>query len=412
LFFFYNILIRIYLAAIRITSVYNAKARLWISGRKDILREASIGIRKTPEKKKTVWFHCASLGEFEQGRSLLEAFHAANPEYRIILTFFSPSGYEIRKNYTGADVVLYMPGDTRRMARKFIDILSPDIVFFIKYEYWYNHLAELKRRNIPVYMISAIFRPSQEFFKWYGSWFRKQLNNLTWFFVQDSDSENLLKKIGINHVSVSGDTRFDRVSAVTSQAVSIPWMDQFCKDSFVIIAGSTWPADEEIILGLNRNNIGQCKFIIAPHEVDKNRIDELISRIGAGGLRYSGANEKSLPSASILVIDSIGMLAFLYRYVQVAYIGGGFGAGIHNILEAAAFGIPVIFGPNHEKFREARDLIRLGGAFPVKNETELKKIVDLMMSDPITREREGLVCLNYIGQHKGATQRILQHIMA
>ena len=412
MFLLYNILIRFYLAGIRIMALYNPKARLWIKGRKDILGKAAGFIRNKTEKKKTAWFHCASLGEFEQGRPLIGSFHAAKPDYRIILTFFSPSGYEIRKSYPVADGVLYIPGDTPEMARKFITILSPDIVFFVKYEYWYNHLAELKRRNIPVYMISAIFRPSQPFFRWYGSWFRKQLNNLAWFFVQDPESEQLLKKIGITHVSVSGDTRFDRVGAIAAQSSPVKGMEHFCRDSFIMVAGSTWPEDEKTIFGFINGNKEHCKSIIAPHEVDKERIKGLISRFGAGIQLYSGADEKSLTESRVLIIDSIGILAFLYRYATVAYIGGGFGAGIHNILEAAASGIPVIFGPNYQKFREAQDLILGGGAFSVANPSEFMKVMEQLMNDAEAREKAGSFCLDYINTHKGATQHILHHINA
>ena len=276
MFFLYNIFIFFYVLGIRAASLVNEKAKLWVNGRKDILRKIEKALAGNHNRKKIAWFHCASLGEFEQGRPVIEAFKEAMPDHLIFLTFFSPSGYEIRKNYPGADHVFYLPADCPGMAAKFVKTLSPDIVFFIKYEYWYNYLAVLKQRGIPTYMVSAIFRPSQPFFKWYGSWFRKQLNNLTWFFVQDEDSEKLLRKIGIEQVSVSGDTRFDRVSAIAGQEKPVEGIDEFCKDSRVLLAGSTWPDDEKILLPFILENKAKFKFIIAPHEVHKERIDGLM----------------------------------------------------------------------------------------------------------------------------------------
>jgi 3-deoxy-D-manno-octulosonic-acid transferase len=410
LFFLYNIFVFFYISGIRVASVFNEKARLWVKGRKNILKKVKDALAGDHEKKKIAWFHCASLGEFEQGRPVIEAFREAMPDHRIFLTFFSPSGYEIRKNYPGADYVFYLPADSPGMAGRFVKILSPDIVFFIKYEYWYNYLAVLKRHGIPTYMVSAIFRPSQPFFREYGTWFRKQLNNLTWFFVQDEDSESLLRKIGIQQVSVSGDTRFDRVSAIAGQKKPVEGMDEFCKDSRVVLLGSTWPEDEKILLPFILDNKTKFKFIIAPHEVRKERIDGLMLLLGAGGLRFSQANESNIRDARILVIDSIGMLSSLYRYAFVSFVGGGFGAGIHNILEPAAFGVPVIFGPNYEKFREARDLIREGAAFSIKNEEDYRAAFNRLADIPGERARASVICAAYVTKHKGATAHILKYL--
>jgi len=410
LFFLYNIFIYFYVLGIRAASLVNEKGKLWVRGRKDILQKIEEALTGNHDKEKIAWFHCASLGEFEQGRPVMEAFREAMPDHRIFLTFFSPSGYEIRKNYPGADHVFYLPADSPGMAAKFVKVLSPDIVFFIKYEYWYNYLAVLKQRGIPTYMVSAIFRSSQPFFRWYGSWFRKQLNNLSWFFVQDEDSESLLRKIDIQQVSVSGDTRFDRVNAIAGQKKPVEGMDEFCKDSLVMLAGSTWPEDEKILLPFILETKTKFKFIIAPHEVHKERIDGLMSQVGSGGLRFSQASDKNVREARVLVIDSIGLLASLYRYAFVSFVGGGFGVGIHNILEPAAFGVPVIFGPNYERFREARELIREGGATSIKNEEDFRKVFGRMADVPGERDRASGICSAYVTSHKGATAHILKHL--
>ena len=410
MFFLYNIFIYFYVLGIRAASLVNEKGKLWVRGRKDILQKIEEALTGNHDKEKIAWFHCASLGEFEQGRPVIEAFREAMPDHRIFLTFFSPSGYEIRKNYPGADHVFYLPADSPGMAAKFVKVLSPDIVFFIKYEYWYNYLAVLKQRGIPTYMVSAIFRSSQPFFRWYGSWFRKQLNNLSWFFVQDEDSESLLRKIGIQQVSVSEDTRFDRVNAIAGQKKPVEGMDEFCKDSLVMLAGSTWPEDEKILLPFILETKTKFKFIIAPHEVHKERIDGLMSQVGSGGLRFSQASDKNVREARVLVIDSIGLLASLYRYAFVSFVGGGFGVGIHNILEPAAFGVPVIFGPNYERFREARELIREGGATSIKNEEDFRKVFGRMADVPGERDRASGICSAYVTSHKGATAHILKHL--
>jgi len=410
LFFLYNLFVFFYVLGIRVASLVNEKAKLWVNGRKGILGKIEEALAGNHDKKKIAWFHCASLGEFEQGRPVMEAFREAMPDHRIFLTFFSPSGYEIRKNYPGADHIFYLPADTAEMAAKFIKILSPDIVFFIKYEYWYNYLAVLKQRGIPTYMVSAIFRPTQPFFRWYGSWFRKQLNNLTWFFVQDEDSEILLRKIGIRQVSVSGDTRFDCVSAIANQKKPVEGIEEFCKDFLVILAGSTWPEDEKILLPFILENKTKFKFIIAPHEVHKERIEGLMSFLGTGGLRFSQANESNIREARILVIDSIGILAFLYRYAFISFVGGGFRVGIHNILEPAAFGVPVIFGPNYERFREARDLIRESGAYTIKSEEEFRTTFGYIADIPGERDRASGICSAYVTSHKGATTHILKYL--
>jgi 3-deoxy-D-manno-octulosonic-acid transferase len=410
LFILYNIFVFLYTLGIRVASVFNLKARLWVKGRRGELKKIKESISQNPDKKKTAWFHCASLGEFEQGRPVIEAFRESHPDHKIFLTFFSPSGYEIRKNYPGADHVFYLPADTPGMAARFVKILSPDIVFFIKYEYWYNYLSVLKKHGIPVYMVSAIFRKSQPFFRGYGSWFRKQLENISWFFVQDKDSMELLHSIGINQVSVSGDTRFDRVDAIALLNKSVDGMNEFCKDSKVLLAGSTWPEDEKILIPFILSNKEKFKFIIAPHEVHKERIDALMEQLGTGALRFSMTENPNLQESRVLVIDSIGLLSTLYRYAYAAYIGGGFGAGIHNILEPAAFGVPMILGPNFERFREARELISEKGAFTILTAEDLRLAIYNLVETPGEHARASAVCSAYVNDHKGATEHIKRRI--
>jgi 3-deoxy-D-manno-octulosonic-acid transferase len=408
----YNIFIFLYTLGIRIASLFNLKAKLWVKGRKDILKKIENGLATKKPGQKVAWFHCASLGEFEQGRPVIEAFRKMMPDHLIVLTFFSPSGYEIRKTYSGADHVFYLPADFPRTARKFIEILNPDCAFFIKYEYWYNYLSFLKKSHIPVYMVSAIFRDTQLFFKGYGFWFRKQLHNLTWFFVQDENSEKLLMGIGIHQVSVSGDTRFDRVGAISGQQKQIKGIREFCNGSKVILAGSTWPEDEKVLLPFIFENKEKYKFIIAPHEVHEARITSLMSQLGNDCMRFSKADEMPISDFHVLVIDSIGILSSLYRQAFVAYIGGGFGVGIHNILEPAAFGVPVIIGPTYQRFREARELILEGGAFCINNEFELTKVVQELTDFPDKHKRVSDICSEYVEVNKGATKHIIEHIYA
>ena len=406
----YSIFIHLYTLSARIAAWFNPKAKMWVDGRKDLFLGLEDALKKDKNERKIAWFHCASLGEFEQGRPVLEAFHKKYPGHRILLTFFSPSGYEIRYKYDQADWVFYLPADTKTNARKFLDLVQPDLVFFIKYEYWFHYLEELSGRNIPVYIVSAIFRPKQHFFRWYGGWFRKQLKKITWFFLQDEESENLLRSIGIEQGSVSGDTRFDRVFAIAGQAQEFPVIRQFSQDSKVILAGSTWPEDENILLPLQQEAGKKPRLIIAPHEVDRSRIDKLISTLSGNVIRYSEIDGKDISGCDILVIDSIGILAHLYQYATVAYIGGGFGSGIHNILEAAAFGVPVIFGPEYSKFREARELIGLGGAVSISNRLEFEVALHRFLSDPEYCKECSQICKNYINTKKGATQRILERL--
>ena len=405
----YQIAICSYSLIIRIASLFNHKAKLWIKGRENIFNKIKNAI---DSDSKIAWFHAASLGEFEQGRPVIEAFRQKFPEHKILLTFFSPSGYEIRKNYEGADYIFYLPLDTKKNAKKFIKIINPEIAIFIKYEFWFNYLKALHSRSIPTIVISAIFRKEQHFFKWYGGWFRKMLNNITLFFVQNEKSKELLNSIGINNVTVSGDTRFDRVSAIVKTAKTFPLVEKFAGDENIFLAGSTWPQDEDLIYQLASNFEEKMKFIIAPHEIQKERIDSIVKLFsGFKTVRYSEATENNISDANLLIIDGMGFLSGLYQYCHIAYIGGGFGKGIHNILEAATFGKPVIFGPEYNKFQEAKDLAGLKGAFPVSNATQLREITEKLLSDNQYYNVTSEVCRNYVKNKTGATSIIMKGIL-
>jgi 3-deoxy-D-manno-octulosonic-acid transferase len=404
MFFLYNVLILTYQLLIRLAALFHPKARLWRDGRKGLFNRIAEDLQSGGSN---VWFHCSSLGEFEQGRPVIEAFKAAYPDHEIILTFFSPSGYEVRKNYQGADHIFYLPMDTSANATRFIEMIRPKFVFFIKYEYWFNYLNVLHKKKIPVFLISAIFRPGQHFFAWYGFWFRKQLRTIRFFFVQNMDSLSLLNTIGITMACITGDTRFDRVYSIASHTRSFPDILHFKGDKEIFIGGSTWPEDEEVILQLVRSNQVHLKYIIAPHEVDDSRIEKMMDNFGPGAIRYSQF-QKEFREADILVIDSIGILSHLYQYGSFAYIGGGFGKGIHNILEAGAFGLPVFFGPNYHKFSEAKEMIRRNGAFCIANGTQLIEQINHFLASPEHYRQCSQLCRDYILEQKGATAKIME----
>ena len=392
--FLYNISIRFYILAIRIASLFRPKAKLWIKGRKNIFQKLKAA---TENENNIVLFHCASLGEFEQGRPIMEGYKHKYPTHKILLTFFSPSGFEIQKNYNGADWVFYLPADTPSNAKQFIEIVKPIKAIFVKYEFWFNYMAELKKQNIPFYSVSAIFRDGQPFFKY--KWWAKQLENVTHFFVQDKTSFELLKSIGYNNTTISGDTRFDRVKINASSAKGIPLVTEFCKQRPTIICGSTWPKDEQLITNFIKEN-QQYNYIIAPHELLK--IQQL--QKWTNGLLFSDANEKNIHNSNVLIIDSIGLLSSIYQYGNITYIGGGFGVGIHNILEAVTFGMPVIFGPNYQKFKEAKELINQKGAISISNYQELSLAIDYCNAF------DKNIATDYIINNCGATEIILEKI--
>jgi 3-deoxy-D-manno-octulosonic-acid transferase len=403
----YTISIYLYTLLIRLAALFNPKAKKWIGGRRHQFEKLASAIK--PEDK-TIWVHSASLGEFEQGRPVIEALKERYPGHQILLTFFSPSGYEVRKNYDKADHVFYLPADTPADVKRFLTIVKPVIVVFIKYEYWFNYIRLLHRKGIPMIVISAIFRPGQRFFRWWGKWQLNMLRLITHFFVQNESSAQLLKSNGIGQVTVSGDTRFDRVFQIARQQKPFPLIEQFCDGNHVLVAGSTWPPDEEIIISYLHKQPEKIKVIIAPHEVAPSRIESLLNKIPGKALRFSEATAENISSVNVLVVDSIGILSRLYRYADVAYIGGGFGVGIHNILEAATFGKPVIFGPNYKKFQEAVELIKAGGAFSISSAEEFNAITDKLLSDDSFRQTSSGISKNYVENKKGAASVIIKYI--
>lgn len=353
-----------------------------------------------------IWFHAASLGEFEQGRPLIEKIRAKYPDYRILLTFFSPSGYEVRKNYRGADIVCYLPFDKPRNVRKFLDLVNPCMAFFIKYEFWKNYLDELHKRRIPVYSVSSIFRRGQIFFKWYGGTYRNVLRNFDHIFVQNERSKRYLAKIGINRVTVVGDTRFDRVLQIREEAKDLPLVELFKNNTMTFVAGSSWQPDEDLFIEYF-NQHPEVKLIIAPHVIDENHLVEIIRKLKRPYVRYTRADEKNVRKADCLIIDCFGLLSSIYRYGEIAYIGGGFGVGIHNTLEAAVYGIPVIFGPKYQKFQEAVQLLEAKGGFSVKSYEELKALLDRMLEDESFLCETGTNAGTYVTGNAGATDKVL-----
>ena len=397
----YTLGVRVYAAAVRLAAWFgNGKAKLWVKGRRNPLTAGE-------DEAFWVWFHAASLGEFEQGRPLIEALKQQHPQLKISLTFFSPSGYEVRKDYPLADEVMYLPIDTPRNACQWLDRHHFIAAFFIKYEFWFNYMKALADKGVPLYYISMILKPNQYFFKWYGGWFRKQLQNVTHFFVQDETTLNLLKSIGLNEATLCGDTRFDRVAAIAQQAKPFPDVEAFIQGRKCIIAGSTWPPDEKLLIPyLERLPEDYC-MIIAPHDISVKHVQQIAGQLQDYQL-YSEyiSNKKS----KVLIINIIGILSQLYQYAHFVYIGGGFGANIHNIQEPVTFGCPVVFGPKHTSFKEAVDLIRLGGAFSVNSQDELSHIFDRLINDETFCHEASETCKNYLKSQLGATDAIMRQI--
>lgn len=400
----YNIGIAILRFGMLIAARFNPKARLWVDGRKDIFRrmEAAIGA-----DDRVIWVHSASLGEFEQGRPVIEALRESHPQHKILLTFFSPSGYEIRKNYPGADYIFYLPADSPALARRFVKIAHPEIAVFIKYEFWLNYLRELERVGCRIFIVSAIFRRNSVFFKWYGGLFRRALRRFEHVFVQNNASQELLSEIGIERVTVAGDTRFDRVATIAAAARRIEIVERFAEGSRVFVAGSTWPPDEELMMGLIAAH-PELKFIVAPHEMEQQRIDRFIEQSPRRAVRYTQCDAQTdLEAVQVLVVDTIGILSSIYQYADFAYIGGGFGVGIHNTLEAATFGLPIAFGPNYLKFKEACEMIELGASCSVEDYEQLEQWLAGLESDPVLYGSLRKKSAGYINDNKGATQQFI-----
>lgn len=402
----YNFGIYCYKQLVALAGMRNAKARKLTQGQKGIFDYLS---RKADPQGGYLWIHASSLGEFEQGRPLIEAIRKARPETRILLTFFSPSGYEVRKNYEGADLVCYLPFDLPGNVKRFLDLTRPTEAIFIKYEFWANYLNELKRREIPTYIISAIFRPNQIFFRFYGGYFRRILRNFTHLYIQNEQSRQLLAGIGITNVSVVGDTRFDRVSDIRRSAKNLPLVETFAQGKKILVAGSSWPKDEEFLIDyFNRHD--DIKLILAPHEIHESHLAFIESRLQRPALRYTRATPERVASCDCLIIDCFGLLSSIYRYGTLAYVGGGFGAGIHNIAEAAVYDLPVIFGPNHQRFKEAHELIACGGGFAIASSEEFDTTADRLLDNPEALATASHNAGHYISSHTGATRLILKDL--
>ena len=405
----YNLGLRLYAGAIRLAALRNPKAKLWVEGRRDWHRRLT---EQIDPAARIVWIHVASLGEFEQGRPLIEALRRSHPEYKILLTFYSPSGYEIRKNYAGADTICYLPLDTPGAVRRFLDAVRPEIAIFVKYEFWLNLLAELRRRRVRTFIVSAIFRRNSVFFKWYGGWWRRALESFEVLFVQNDASKQLLAELGFDNVLVAGDTRFDRVAQIAAQARQIELIERFRGGSRLFVAGSTWGPDEELLIRLMNDNPA-VKFVVAPHEMEEVRIERLLAGTKGGGLRYTRCTpDTEFGSCQLLVLDTVGLLSSVYGYATWSYIGGGFGVGIHNTLEAATFGLPIAFGPNYRKFKEACDLVTLGGAVSVTDYEALRCWFEPLRDDEAFLQKTSRVSKDYTTRHQGATDLILKTIFA
>ncbi len=401
----YNIIMYFVELGIWVAHFFDHKVRLMWQGELDsfrVLRE------KVDPNARYVWFHAASLGEFEQGRPLMEALRRQHPEYKILLTFYSPSGYEVRKNYEGADIVCYMPVDTVSNARRFLRTVRPVMAFFIKYEFWYNFLHILHHRGVPTYSVSSIFRPGQVFFRWYGRQYGRVLRCFTRFFVQNQQSKDLLHSIGLDNTTITGDTRFDRVLQIANQAKQLPAVEAFAKDAKVMVAGSSWQPDEEILCDYF-NAHTDWKLILVPHVVSEEHISWITSRLKMPVARYSKANESELGNARCLIIDCYGLLSSIYRYATVTYVGGGFGVGIHNVLEAAVWGKPVIFGPNNKKFDEAQGLIASGGGFEIAGADDFDSTMD-RLANADSLSKSGSAAKQYVESKSGATETIMSMV--
>ena len=403
----YNIILAFYFAGIKIIAPFHSKARQWVSGRKNLFQQLK---KNWNPHQKSIWIHCASLGEFEQGRPVIEQLKKEMPEFKILLTFYSPSGFEIRKQFPLANFVCYMPEDNFKNAQQFLKLVQPDLAIFVKYEFWYYHLKALQQNQIPTLLISARFRPDQPFFKWYGGLHREMLHCFNHIFVQNEASVELLNNSGYHNVTIVGDTRVDRVLNIAENAPAFELISNFVGKSPVLIAGSTWPVDERFLIDFIKNKADKnWKFIIAPHNIEEKFIIDIETRLGVLCIKYSKAAHANLNQPKVMIIDNIGMLSSIYQYGKIAYIGGGFGKGIHNILEPIAFGLPIIFGPNYQKFTEAITLVKQGGAFTVQNGNDFDKAM-LFLQSTENYSKATLKAKNYISENKGATTKILNII--
>ena len=408
MFFIYNLLIHFSAGIVQILSFFNPKMALFVNGRKDVFEVLQQSISKND---KTIWFHAASLGEYEQGLPVMEMVKQKYPNHKIVLTFFSPSGYEVRKNNSIADVTVYLPLDTSANAKQFIYLVHPELVFIIKYEYWPNYLKELRKRKITTFLISGIFRENQVFFKWYGGFYREALKTFEHFFVQNEESKELLQTLNYNNVTVSGDTRFDRVAGILERDNSLDFVSNFKGNSQLIVVGSSWPKDEDNLLDFINNSPASAKFIIAPHNIKEDQILAFAEKIKVPTILYSKMESADLSTFKVLIVDTVGLLTKIYSYADIAYVGGGFGnPGVHNILEPATFGIPIVIGPNFSHFAEATELVEIGAALSINNATELEKTLSKLLKDLELQKNLGNKASQYVQKNKGATETISKYL--
>ena len=407
--FLYNIITLLAAQLLKIVALFSPKMKLFVDGRKSVFQTLADKIKPSD---KTIWFHAASLGEYEQGLPVIEAIKQQFPNHKIVVTFFSPSGYEVRKNNTVADVTVYLPLDTISNAKQFIQLVHPEMAFFIKYEYWPNYLNELKKQQIKTYLISGILRENQAFFKWYGGFYRNALKTFDYFFVQNESSKRLLQSIGFNNVKVSGDTRFDRVVSILERDNSLDFIEQFKDNTTTIVIGSSWPKDESLLINYINQSSDDVKFIIAPHNIKQEQISNLKNQIQKKTILFSEQDNIDLSNSNVFIIDTIGILTKIYSYADIAYVGGGFGnPGVHNILEPATFGVPVVIGPNYSHFAEATALVNMEGCISIQNQTQLNEAFDLLLHNEDERLEKGHICSTFVQMNKGATKTIMNHIL-
>ncbi|MBG6186305.1 3-deoxy-D-manno-octulosonic-acid transferase [Flavobacterium sp. CAN_S2] len=405
----YNLIVQFAGFLLKIMALFSQKMKLFVDGRKVVFPLLEQKIKPTD---KTIWFHAASLGEYEQGLPVIEKIKDKFPSHKIVVTFFSPSGYEVRKNNAVADVTVYLPLDTKKNAQQFLQLVHPDLVFFIKYEYWPNYLAELKKSNTKTYLISGILRPNQLFFKWYGGFYRDALDAFTYFFVQNETSKKLLQQLGKTNVAVSGDTRFDRVATILEKDNSLDFISDFKDNKLTIVVGSSWPKDEDLVVNFINSNTFDVKFIIAPHNIKEEQIQQLKNSITKKTVLFSQKEGKQLADFNVFIIDTIGILTKIYSYADIAYVGGGFGnPGVHNVLEPATFGVPILIGPNYSHFAEAIALVNMEACVSVNNQKELNEALENLIHNDDIRNEKGHMCSTFVQMNKGATAIILKNIL-
>ena len=402
----YNLAMYLLELGVKLAGLFSDKPAKMVKGHRDAY---DLLKSKIDRNARYIWFHAASLGEFEQGRPLIERIRKEYPQYKILQTFFSPSGYEVRKNYDGADIVCYLPIDTPSNVKKFIDLVNPCMVFFVKYEFWQNYLNALSKRGVPVYRVSSIFRPGQIFFRWYGKSYQQVLKTFAHLFVQNEESKQLLAEIGVKNTTVVGDTRFDRVLDICAAAKQLPLVQKFQGDALTFVAGSSWGPDEDIFIKYF-NAHPEMKLIIAPHVVNDGHLKEIESKLQRSCIRYTKATEENVEQADCLIIDCYGLLSSIYRYGEISYIGGGFGVGIHNVLEAAVYGIPVIFGPNNKKFREAQHLLANKGGFEINGYEDFEQLMNKFLADEAYLKQSGQAAGDYVKGNAGAMDKIMKRV--